>query len=236
MGNLGILILALLSLLGAAFAKLLADEFKAWAPSIVSSILAVAVAALPPSQRDRAGEEWDSHVNELPGDLSKFMFACGCVLAAWKIDGWPFRIGKRALEIAMSLSAIALLTPMLLMTAVALKVTSRGPVFFVQHRVGLRGKRFKIFKFRTLEIDGKNAQPTKVGSILRATRIDDLPQTFNVLKGDMSMVGPRPLPETKEGDLLAEQPGIMPQKLSSLFAADIRALGTTIAQFCKRFL
>ena len=150
MEHLVLLIAAALTLVGAAFSKLLADEFKAWAPTIVSSILAVAVKALPPSQRDRAAEEWTSHVNELPGDLSKIVCACGCILAAWKIDGLPFRVGKRARDIALAGSLIAALIPLFGFVFVLAKLASpRRPAFSKQRRTGMHGKKFMGYKFRT---------------------------------------------------------------------------------------
>jgi hypothetical protein len=85
MGILTAAVVAVLGLLGATLSKLLADEFKAWAPSLTSRILAVAARALPPSRHARCAEEWEAHVNETPGDLGRLLVACGCVLAAWKM-------------------------------------------------------------------------------------------------------------------------------------------------------
>jgi hypothetical protein len=203
-----LLVLGALTLIGAAFSKLLADEFKAWAPTIVSSILAIAVKVLPPSQRDRAAEEWTSHVNELPGDLSRVVFACGCILAALKIDGLPFRVGMRILDVAVAVLALSLLALLLGICVIAIKLTSPGSVLFRQRRVGENGRKFVIYKLRTLEIE--NPQPSRVGRILRALSLDELPQLFNVLKGDMSIVGPRPLPENADvsSNSLNQRPGI----------------------------
>jgi Bacterial sugar transferase len=214
-----LLVLGALTLIGAAFSKLLADEFKAWAPTIVSSILAIAVKVLPPSQRDRAAEEWTSHVNELPGDLSRVVFACGCILAALKIDGLPFRVGMRILDIGAGVLGLALLAPLLGICFIAIKLTSPGPVLFGQRRVGANGRKFLLYKLRTLEIE--NPQPSRVGRILRALSLDELPQWLNVLKGDMTIVGPRPLPENANGssDLLNQRPGITDSWKALLVAA-----------------
>ena len=128
-------------------------------------------------------------------------------------DFWGLAI-KRAIDIVISLIAIIILSPVLLLTAILVKLTSQGPVFFVQKRLGLNKRMFNIYKFRTMvmdaeqrlkdlehlnEADGavfkikKDPRITLIGSLLRKTSIDELPQLFNVVKGEMSLVGPRPL-------------------------------------------
>ena len=109
---------------------------------------------------------------------------------------------KRVLDIMIALFMLVFTTPIMLLTAISIKVDSTGPVFFSQERVGLNGKCFNILKFRsmieTAEKDGpvwageNDPRITKVGGIIRKTRIDELPQLWNILKGDMSFVGPRP--------------------------------------------
>jgi len=127
---------------------------------------------------------------------------------------WP-RIAKRLLDIAVAGVAILLLSPILVIAAIAIKLTSRGPVLFRQERIGVNKRRFKILKFRTmfpnaetmmarLEKHNEVAGPvfkmkndpriTPIGKFLRRSSIDELPQLLNVLAGDMSLVGPRPLP------------------------------------------
>ena len=113
------------------------------------------------------------------------------------------RINKRAMDIAISGTALLFLLPLLLLTAAAIKLDSRGPVFFAQVRVGRGNRLFRILKFRSMRTDASDldgncsttrddARVTRVGRIIRATSIDELPQLINVLKGDMSVVGPRP--------------------------------------------
>ena len=110
---------------------------------------------------------------------------------------------KRLVDIAGALAAIVLCSPFMLTAAIAVKVTSRGPLIFKQERVGLHNKPFQMYKFRSMEVQSdadekkgwtvkNDPRVTKVGRILRSTSIDELPQLFNVLKGDMSMIGPRP--------------------------------------------
>jgi exopolysaccharide biosynthesis polyprenyl glycosylphosphotransferase len=127
---------------------------------------------------------------------------------------WP-RTAKRILDITVATAALLLFSPILVIAAIAIKFSSPGPVFFLQERIGLNKRRFKIFKFRTmvpnaekmmslLEKQNEVAGPvfkikndpriTPIGRFLRRSSIDELPQLLNVLGGDMSLVGPRPLP------------------------------------------
>ena len=109
---------------------------------------------------------------------------------------------KRLLDISISLLSIVLLIPFYVLIAILIKQNSKGPIFFLQERVGKNGNPFKIIKFRTMFVNSENNGPklsstndsriTPIGKILRKTRIDEFPQFVNVLKGDMSLVGPRP--------------------------------------------
>lgn len=110
---------------------------------------------------------------------------------------------KRALDFILSLLALIVLSPVMLITALAVKLTSPGPVLFRQKRVGIGKSHFMIYKFRTMRTDApkdapthllQNAQSfiTPVGKFLRASSLDELPQLLNILKGEMSIVGPRP--------------------------------------------
>jgi polysaccharide biosynthesis protein PslA len=113
------------------------------------------------------------------------------------------RIKKRTLDLAVTVPAIILLSPLLLIIAVAIKIETPGPVLFRQKRVGRNNQLFDIFKFRSMRDDRSDPNGdlstargddriTRVGQLIRATSIDELPQLFNVLIGDMSLVGPRP--------------------------------------------
>ena len=109
---------------------------------------------------------------------------------------------KRALDVVVSLAAVLVAAPLMLLIAVGIKLTSPGPVFFRQTRVGFNGREFSILKFRTMRVANNPSDstwttpgdPRKVpfGGFLRKTSLDELPQFFNVLRGDMSVVGPRP--------------------------------------------
>ena len=108
---------------------------------------------------------------------------------------------KRVIDILLSLVIIIVLSPIMIIAAVAIKLDSKGPIIFKQKRLGLGGKEFYIYKFRSMCVgaekggvysDNSDKRVTKVGNILRKTSIDELPQALNVLKGDMSFIGPRP--------------------------------------------
>jgi Undecaprenyl-phosphate glucose phosphotransferase len=115
----------------------------------------------------------------------------------------PYLFQKRIFDVAFSTLVLLSTFPLLLLIALAIKLTSRGPVFFVQERVGLNGHTFKMAKFRTMRMGSREDSDTRwtcagdqrrtlLGVLLRRTNLDELPQFFNVLAGDMSIVGPRP--------------------------------------------
>lgn len=110
---------------------------------------------------------------------------------------------KRAIDISLSLIGLIVLAPVFLILIIAIKLDSPGPILFKQKRVGIHKKHFSILKFRTMKIDTPKDMPThllenpeqyitKVGKFLRKTSLDELPQIINILKGDMSIIGPRP--------------------------------------------
>lgn len=114
-----------------------------------------------------------------------------------------YRAIKRFLDVTASFLGLVLLSPLLLTVSILIKIDSRGPVIFRQKRIGRNGKVFEIYKFRSMCVgaektgsgvySGKgDARVTRIGKILRATSIDELPQLLNILKGEMSFVGPRP--------------------------------------------
>ena len=123
------------------------------------------------------------------------------------------QITKRAIDLVGSIVGLLLLSPIFLLVAIAIKLTSRGPALFVQERCGLGGRVFRFYKFRTMVADAelrkaelehlnemsgpvfkihRDPRITRLGAMLRKSSLDELPQLWNVLKGDMSLVGPRP--------------------------------------------
>lgn len=110
---------------------------------------------------------------------------------------------KRFIDFILAFIGIVVISPLFLVLILAIKLDSRGPILFVQKRVGLRKRHFNILKFRTMSIDTPKDMPThllenpeqyitRVGSFLRKTSLDELPQIWNILVGDMSIIGPRP--------------------------------------------
>lgn len=111
------------------------------------------------------------------------------------------RFGKRCLDLTATAAAGVVIGPVLAAAGIAVRLDSPGPVFFMQDRVGRGGRVFRLYKFRTMtdrprevgrEIHAGDPEVTRVGAVLRRTKLDELPQLINVLSGDMSLVGPRP--------------------------------------------
>ncbi|GAA5421536.1 sugar transferase [Tetragenococcus halophilus] len=122
---------------------------------------------------------------------------------------------KRGLGFLLSLLGVIILSPVLLIICLAIKIDSKGPIIFKQKRVGKNKKYFNIYKFRTMKSETPKEMPThllnnpdafitKVGKFLRKTSLDELPQLFNILKGDMAVIGPRPA-LWNQYDLIAER-------------------------------
>ncbi|MCK9377149.1 MAG: sugar transferase [Syntrophobacterales bacterium] len=151
---------------------------------------------------------------QAPARLDLFEDSILVTVQTGAMKGWPVWV-KAGFDFFLSLLLIAFLSPAFLLIALAIKINSPGPVFFVQERVGLEKRRFRMIKFRTMYKDSEQRQAelealneasgpvfklkedprvTTVGRFLRRTSLDEMPQLFNVLKGDMSLVGPRPLP------------------------------------------
>lgn len=108
---------------------------------------------------------------------------------------------KRLFDILISIAGLIILSPLLIVTALAIKLESKGPVIFKQQRLGKNGKIFNIYKFRSMAVGAEkggvystknDTRVTRVGKFIRATSIDEFPQFFNIIKGDMSIIGPRP--------------------------------------------
>ena len=112
-----------------------------------------------------------------------------------------YKAVKRFFDVVVSLTGIIIFLPLLLFVAVLIKLESKGPVIFKQDRLGLNGKVFKIYKFRSMCVGAEqggvyekkqDARVTRVGKLIRKTSVDELPQFFNIIKGDMAIIGPRP--------------------------------------------
>lgn len=169
----------------------------------------------------------------------------------WLLEGkWLYRAVKRILDVAVSLSGLVLLSAVFAGTALAIAMEDGGPVLYVQKRIGKNGREFEIYKFRSMHKDAEaiherlreeygcmevsfklqdDPRITKVGRVIRKFNIDELPQLINILKGDMSLVGPRPLPvyeyvdeQKKYGDRYIERYAV-PQGLTCIWQISDRA-------------
>jgi len=138
----------------------------------------------------------------LDGGVDAFEGMAVVNLSETPLVGWN-RVLKRAFDIAFSLAALIVLSPIIGAVALLVKITSRGSVFYAQERMGMDGKPFQMYKFRSMRADAeeetgavwadrKDRRCTPVGRIIRKTNLDEIPQLWNVLKGEMSIVGPRP--------------------------------------------
>ena len=127
---------------------------------------------------------------------SWLIFSDGFVVSRWT------RLLKRAMDLVFASMAFTLSLPLMLMTALAVYLDSKGPILYCQERVGENGRLFTVYKFRSMRTDAESGTPvwardgddrvTRVGRVIRSTRLDELPQLWNVIQGDMSFVGPRP--------------------------------------------
>lgn len=181
---------------------------------IVASDIVLIGESLPVEQKEHIFRIANEQMKMIILVPTLYEIACS-KMYLWQLDDLPAqrlsrmrltleqRILKRALDIAVAAASIILLSPVMLITAVIVKLDSPGPVIYSQVRVGRYGKTFKVHKFRSMRQDaeaktgpvlaGENdPRITKFGRFMRATRLDELPQLFNVLKGEMSIVGPRP--------------------------------------------
>lgn len=140
----------------------------------------------------------------MSGALKVHMFHLPMLLVTRYDPNPEYVVTKRAMDIALSLVALVVASPVMLLTAIAIKLEDNGPVLYKQTRLTKDGRTFEIFKFRSMRVDAesdgvarlstgdKDDRITRVGRFIRMCRIDELPQLLNVLKGDMSIVGPRP--------------------------------------------
>lgn len=165
-------------------------------PLTAASTASFAIGAAPPFPHGL------SQCNYHPGQLDLDALTSDWRASAVAAPSTTARAAQRSLDLVLSLAGLALTLPLLLLVAVSVKLDSRGPVFYRQERVGLGGRTFVLVKFRSMRVDAEAAGPrwasehdprvTRLGRLLRLTRIDELPQLLMVLAGSMSLVGPRP--------------------------------------------
>lgn len=172
--------------------------------------------------------EIDDIIKSIEARNSRFGLRHKAKMLAWNGAVFSAYLAKRLMDISVSLFAIALLSPLMLAVAAAIKIESEGPVVFRQTRVGKNGRHFDFYKFRSMRSDAdsrkkellsqndsadgvifkmkKDPRITRIGGFIRKFSIDELPQLFNVLEGSMSLVGPRPpLPAEVQNYTLADR-------------------------------
>ncbi|MBN1339728.1 MAG: sugar transferase [Bacteroidales bacterium] len=174
------------------------------------------IIAVEPSEKGKIEEivslleDTDVMINILP-DLQDFLIGSVKTTGIWHtpliqispdlMPAWQMSM-KRIMDIVFSLVAVVLLSPVYIATALGVRLTSKGPVIYRQERIGLHGRPFLMYKFRSMYVDAEKGTPqlsskndsriTPFGKFMRKVRLDEIPQFFSVLKGDMSLVGPRP--------------------------------------------
>ncbi len=239
-----------LSIVGAGLAaaalavanSLIAGEVRAWLPHLARNLVRSAARRLPPDTRARYEEEW---LAELAAWEDRPLSALAkAAHLRWNansiresLDGVVVKSErlKRVVDICSAFALLSILSPLLIAIAIAIKLESRGPVFFDQPRTGRDNTTFRLIKFRSMYVETwrgrteeiadldwdegvmfkirEDPRVTRVGRLLRRYSLDELPQLFNVLRGDMTFVGPRPLvfPEEEQGSRV--RPGLTSRPL-----------------------
>jgi lipopolysaccharide/colanic/teichoic acid biosynthesis glycosyltransferase len=223
-------------LITAVLVPTLVNEFTDWLPWFAARLVVAAARSLPSAARLRYTDEWLAELDATPGKLSKVLVAARIFVrapATAVIIGRarPSRFTvKRAFDVVVAASLLVLMAPVLAALAVTLKIRHRGSILSRQDMIGSGGEPFTIWKFRTVAVDAeaptaeilernpegavlglrRGPQVTRMGAWLRRWSLDELPQVFNILFGDMSLVGPRPAPPAKDRPIPAVKPGIFP--------------------------
>jgi lipopolysaccharide/colanic/teichoic acid biosynthesis glycosyltransferase len=205
----------LVTVLVAIVGRFMADEVKAWVAWLHDKLRRAAVSMLPKKYRERYDEEWESGLEECPGEIFKLIYSIGLLVAAAGIrkaarDSFGLPAIKRFFDIVFASSAIILLAPLIVAIAVAIRLETPGPVYQSSKRIGKKGRAFPLITFRTTTLDGRHEPRfTRVGRLLNKFSLNEIPQFFNVLQGHMSIVGPRSITsEAGEHKRLECNPGM----------------------------
>ncbi len=201
---------------------LLAFELNQWFPRILRGLVELAVRNLPKKRRAAVREEWLAHLEECPGAILKLWNCSGFWTASRTMfPRWTRRLqhkrllvrgrlasasAVRAIDLFLASLALLIFAPLFVIAAAAIAIEDRGPIFFVQRARGKSGKAIWLVRFRSMKCvqigaaideEGEIGDPrvTGVGHVLRRTAIDELPMLINVVRGDLSLVGPKPAPE-----------------------------------------
>jgi lipopolysaccharide/colanic/teichoic acid biosynthesis glycosyltransferase len=191
----------------AVIVGLVANEFTDICPWLAVRVVRWAARLRYPHAPERAatrGEELAALINDRPGKLFKLLTALGFALHALVVlrrnqqpvglSGWRAAV-KRTVDVGFAAVGVVVSLPVWLIVALAIRLSSPGPVLVHQERVTKGGRVFRMYKFRCMRTDvDADPGPTRVGAFIRWASLDELPQYWNVLVGEMSLVGPRPLP------------------------------------------
>lgn len=157
MEYLTIIALAIFALLGPIVQQQLSDELKAWLPYLTNLALRKAISVLSKNHQERYAEEWQSHLDSLPGEMGKLVVALGFLVASCKMKPTKQRrlfASKRLVDIFTSSIALVFVFPLMLLISALVKVYSPGPIIIKYRRVGRAGKEFYCYSFRTFSFDG----------------------------------------------------------------------------------
>lgn len=193
-------------LVAGALVNLILAELLDWCPWVAVRLIRRAVRKLPPEARDRYLDEWLAELEAVPGRrISAIIFAIRICIGASRVSA---ELGGRSVvrdpvvrglvDRVLVLLLVSLWSPLILTVALAVRLTSPGPVLVTQRRVGRGGVLFNLYSFRSTicaaesEIPAECRRFTPVGGLLHRTSLEELPQLFSVLRGDMSIVGPHP--------------------------------------------
>jgi exopolysaccharide production protein ExoY len=217
----GLIFTVILAIATSALGRLTADEFKAFRPKIVEWLVTRAVNKMPIEMQDRYAEEWRSVLEDVPGDISKIWASIGFNLVAGRLSSsfasWELG-AKRVIDVLVVGSSLCIIGPPMILVGLLIWAADGHPPVFRHTRLGQYGRSFGCLKFRSMVPDGQavlaahlaanpraraewaathrlNDDPriTAIGQVLRKTSIDELPQLWNVLRGEMSLIGPRPI-------------------------------------------
>jgi lipopolysaccharide/colanic/teichoic acid biosynthesis glycosyltransferase len=212
--------------------KLAEDEVKAWLPRVTTNLKNAAVRRLPKELRARYEEEWEGCLLEIPGPLSRVVYAASLLRAASEITTLETGVSSRTvstwrrfLDVSAAILIMSMVLPLCVLVATVIKLTSPGPVFMGYPRVGRNGQNFIMYKFRCWRIPRKNApkaapgemleltngvmlERTPVGLFLQRFSLDELPQFWSLLRGDMTLVGPAAQHLDSDEPPMDQKPGL----------------------------
>jgi lipopolysaccharide/colanic/teichoic acid biosynthesis glycosyltransferase len=174
----------LLATFYAILGRMFADEIKAWLPWVREQLVGIAVKGLPEVFRERYAEEWRSHLDEVPGEITKFVVALGFVKASLRSSASEIVGGTITRAIGAML--LVVIFPTFVVVYVIVKLTSSGPALYRQELVGRGGRPFHEFSFRTIKANS-------AGKFLRKYGLTELPVIFNIIRGELAFIGPKPI-------------------------------------------